>query len=173
MASAPSAVLSPPGEPTQPDPQPIPGLSPIQDSFTQAEPARKSLDVWMLTGVLIAIAGTIAGIKSTGVSLLYFFQPAGALIVIGGTFGIALITTPRSTLQHSVRRVMGILRSETANREDLIEEIVSYAKLVRMKGLVSIEQKVASSSNSFLRDTVRLAMDVHSREELQGVLETK
>jgi len=127
----------------------------------------------MLVGVVIAIAGTVAGIKSTGVNLAYFFQPAGALIVLGGTFGIALITTPRSSLHHCARRVMGILRSETTNREALIEEIVSYAKLVRMKGLVSIDHMIDGASHDFLRDTIRLAMDVGNREELQTTLETK
>jgi chemotaxis protein MotA len=127
----------------------------------------------MLAGVVIAIAGTIAGIKSTGVNLIYFFQPAGALIVLGGTLGIALITTPRSSLRHSARRVMGILRSETTNREALIEEIVAYAKVVRIKGLVSIDHMIDGASHGFLRDTVKLAMDVANREELQATLETK
>jgi chemotaxis protein MotA len=127
----------------------------------------------MLAGVVIALSGTIAGIESTGVSLAYFFQPAGALIVLGGTFGIALITTPRDSLRHSAHRVMGILRAETANREALIEEIVSYAKLVRMNGLVSIDRVVDGASHGFLRDTIKLAMDLDSREELQTILETK
>jgi chemotaxis protein MotA len=127
----------------------------------------------MLAGVVIAIAGTIAGIKSTGVNLTYFFQPAGALIVVGGTLGIALITTPKSSLLHSARRVMGILRSEITNREALIEEIVAYAKLARIKGLVSIDPMMDGASHGFLRDTIKLAMDVASREELQTTLETK
>ncbi len=127
----------------------------------------------MLAGVVIAIAGTIAGIKSTGVNLTYFFQPAGALIVVGGTLGIALITTPQSSLRHSARRVMGILRSEITNREALIEEIVAYAKLARIKGLVSIDPMMDGASHGFLRDTIKLAMDVANREELQATLETK
>jgi len=127
----------------------------------------------MLAGVAIALTGTIAGIKSTGVGLAYFFQPAGALIVLGGTFGVALITTPRSSLLHSGYRVIGMLRFEITSREALIEEIVSYARFVRMKGLVSIEHLLDGTSHGFLRDTIRLAMDVKSREELQTILETK
>jgi chemotaxis protein MotA len=127
----------------------------------------------MLAGVVIAVAGTVAGIKSTGLNLVYFFQPAGALIVLVGTFGVALIATPRHSFRHSVQRVMGILRSETANRQALIEEIVSYAKLVRMRGLTSIDKRIDSASHEFLRDTLKLAMVVDNREELQAILETK
>jgi chemotaxis protein MotA len=145
----------------------------IEKSFGETPQTQQSLDGWMIAGIVIAIAGTIAGIKSTGVSLAYFFQPAGALIVLGGTFGIALITTPRSSLRHAAHRVADMLRSETANREALIEEIVSYAKAARLKGLVSIDRLVDGASHAFLRDTIRLAMDVKNREELQTTLETK
>src|SRR5580658_1592269 len=167
MASAPGAVISPLGESNQPEPErsQSPATQPQSAPFERA--VTKSIDVWMLAGVVIAIAGTVVGIKSTGVSLFYFFQPAGALIVLGGTLGIALISTPRSSLRHSARRVVGILRSETTNREALIEEIVSYAKLARMKGLVSIDRLIDGASHGFLRDTIRLAMDVENREELQ------
>jgi chemotaxis protein MotA len=176
MASASGVVLNPPGESEQPELQSIPSPA-APGADVKAEPlhraTKKSLDVWMLAGVVIALAGTVLGIKSTGVNLAYFFQPAGALIVLGATFGIALITTPRSSLLHSARRVMGLLRSETPNREDLIEEIVSYAKLARMKGLLSIDHMMDDASHDFLRDTIRLAMDVTNREELQTTLETK
>src|ERR1700733_95025 len=162
MLSGSGAVLSTPVESKQPQPQ-----SPLSTEPTFAphdQGATKSLDVWMLAGIVIAVAGTIAGIKATGVNLVYFFQPAGALIVLGGTLGIALITTPRSSLRHCAHRVRGILRSETVVREELIEEIVSYAKVVRNKGLLSLDQLIDSTHHDFLRDTVRLAIDVENRE---------
>jgi chemotaxis protein MotA len=173
MASASGAVISPFGESGPTEPQPSESSAAHLRSTPVGQAARKSLDVWLIAGVVIAFAGTIAGIKSTGVNLSYFFQPAGALIVLGGTLGIALITTPGRSLRHAAQTVVRILRSEAIDREALIEEIVSYARLVRMKGLVSIEPIVARTSHDFLRDTIRLAMDVKDREELQGILETK
>jgi chemotaxis protein MotA len=174
MASA-TVVLNPSGES---DPSELlPSQSPVAQEEVRPAPARRaskrSLDLCMLAGVAIALGGTILGIKSTGVSLTYFFQPAGALIVLGATFGIALISTPRNSLVHAANRVMGLLWSERPNRETLIEEIVSYAKIARMKGLLSIDHMMDSASSGFLRDTVRLAMDVANREELQSTLETK
>jgi len=166
-------MVSPPGESKQPKSQPFQSSSIQSKSAPHDQAVAKSLDLWMLAGVVIAIAGTIAGIKATGVNLVYFFQPAGALIVLGGTLGIALITTPRSSLCHCAHRVRGMLRSETANREALIEEIVSYAKLVRMRGLLSLDRLIDHTGHDFLRDTIRLAIDVENRERLQATLETK
>ncbi len=168
-----SPPVSPLTETSLPELQPTQSPLAQPDSAPVNQAAAKSLDLWMLAGIVIAFAGTIAGIRSTGVSLAYFFQPAGALIVLGGTFGIALITTPRHSLIHCAHRVIGILRSETTDREALIEEVVSYARFVRMKGLVSIDRMIDGTSHGFLRDTVRLAMDIKSREELQAVLESK
>ncbi len=180
MASASGIVMSPPEESGLVDPQQFqsplveaPSVEARPGPVPVPRPAKRSVDVWMLAGVVIALSGTILGIKSTGVNLVYFFQPAGALIVLGATFGIALITTPRSSLRHAARRVIGLLRCETPNREALIEEIVAYAKLARMKGLLSIDHMMDSAGHEFLRDTIRLAMDVSNREELQATLETK
>jgi len=173
MASASGAFASPIGELDQSDSQSSqpPPAQPTAAPVTRA--ATERLDVWMLAGMVIALLGTIAGIKSTGVNLTYFFQPVGAWIVLGGTFGVALITTPRISLWHCARRVTGLLRSETLDRAALIEEILSYAKVVRAKGLVSIDLLIDGSRHGFLRDTVKLAMDVKNRAELQTILETK
>src|SRR5258708_36779446 len=54
----------------------------------------RRLDVWMLAGIAIAIAATIAGVASTGVSPTYFFQPTGILIVIGAPPSGTFIPTP-------------------------------------------------------------------------------
>ena len=127
----------------------------------------------MLTGVAIVLVALIAGIASTGVHLTYFFQPTGALIVLGGTFGVAFIATPRNALLHSVRRVMGLIWTSQTSREALVEEMMSYVRAARMNGLLSIEPLIGPASNAFLKDALLLALDVKDRTELQAALETK
>ena len=68
-------------------------------------PIRPRLDGLFLAGVSIAFAATLIGIASAGVSLTYFFQPTGTIIVLGGTLGVILITTPAQSLVHSTRRI--------------------------------------------------------------------
>src|SRR2546427_12489892 len=97
-------------------------LESIPAPVSRPDPVR-SPDAGMLLGIAIALGATIAGIAATGVHLVYFFQPTGALIVLGGTLGVTLITTPRNAIRHSARRVLELFRPATANREALIEEI--------------------------------------------------
>src|SRR6266481_3016444 len=134
---------------------------------------RRRLDLWMLAGIAIAIAATIAGVASTGVSPTYFFQPTGALIVIGGTLGVTFITTPRVALFHSLRRVGDLFLPARLNRQDLIEEIVSYVRLVRVRGLMAIEPVLDQTSNRYLAESLLLAMDVNQRGELESALTNK
>src|ERR1051326_1251901 len=133
----------------------------------------RRVDFWMLAGIAIAIAATTAGVASTGVSPTYFFQPTGALIVIGGTLGVTFITTPRVALLHSLRRVGDLFLPARLNRQDLIEEIVSYVRLVRVRGLMAIEPMLDQTSNRYLAESLLLAMDVNQRGELETALANK
>jgi chemotaxis protein MotA len=138
------------------------------------ESARRTpLDGWILAGIAIAVLTTIAGIASTGVNLRYFLQPTAAWIVLGGTLGVTLITTPRNALRHAVRRVLGLIRQPSTNRQELIDEIVSCVKTARIQGLLAVEPRIAQTGNSFLREMLSLAIDMKSRDEFQAVLETK
>jgi chemotaxis protein MotA len=127
----------------------------------------------MLAGVAIVMAALLAGIASSGVRLSYFLQPAGMLIVIGGTLGVTFIATPRHGLLHSVRRGMQLLWTPAVEREALIEEIMSFVRAARAGGLLGIEPMIAQSSDSFLQESLLLALDVKERTELQATLETK
>ncbi len=128
----------------------------------------------MLLGIAIASIALIAGIAVTGVSARYFFQSTGVLIVLGGTLGVMLITTPLPTLSLALRRTLQLFTTaDSPNREDLIEEIVSYAKVVRIRGLLAIEPDIAEVSHSFLQEALLLAMDAKGRTELQSALENK
>lgn len=139
-----------------------------------AHDQRSGLDVGMLIGIAIASIALVAGIAVTGVSVHYFFQPAGVLIVVGGTLGVMLITTPAPGLLRALRRTLSLFSTEASpNREDLIEEIVSYAKIVRIKGMLAIEPGIDQVSHSFLREALLLAMDLKERTELQSGLENK
>jgi len=127
----------------------------------------------MLAGIAIAVIAMVAGIAATGVNLIYFFQPTGVLIVLGGTLGVMFITTPRAALGHSVRRVMELFTTVRVDRETLIEDIVSYTRLVRTKGLYALEPIAQRVGNAFLGESLLMAMDVRERGELQSALENK
>lgn len=127
----------------------------------------------MLAGIAIALLTTVAGIASTGVNLRYFLQPTAAWIVLGGTLGVTLVTTPRNSLVHAARRIVGLIRQSPMNREELKDELVSFVKTARVQGLLAIEPRIQQATNPFLREMLEMAMDVKTRAEFQSALETK
>ncbi|HYL72752.1 MAG TPA: MotA/TolQ/ExbB proton channel family protein [Bryobacteraceae bacterium] len=146
-------------------------LTHIKTAPTRTNQGRH-LDLCLLAGIAIAAGAIIIGISCTGVGLNYFLQPTGAAIVLGGTLGVILITTPGHSLLHSLRRVIDLIAAPNVNREALIEEIVSYARAARRGGIVSIEPLLKNTSNEFLRDSLQLAVDVNNRAELESLLDT-
>jgi chemotaxis protein MotA len=145
---------------------------PVQKIAHQAGRA-KSLDISFVAGVIIALGAVVLGICATHIAFAYFLQPAGAVIVIGGTLGVLLVATPGHSLVHSARRIRNLITIEHVDREALIEEIIALAKLARRGGLITLDSAISKTTNSFLRDGLQIAVDGQNREELKAVLETQ
>jgi chemotaxis protein MotA len=135
-------------------------------------PDGRRVDRWMLGGILITIVALASGIAATRVPLSYFFQPAGVLIVIGGTLGATVVTTPKRALQQAARRVLGLLWERGAGRARLVEDIMSYIRVARTQGLLGIEPMLRECRHERLRESLTLALDVQ-KEELQTAIETR
>jgi len=151
-----------------------PTTVPTELTAVPSETTRRiPMDRWILGGIAIAVLTVIAGIASTGVSLRYFLQPTAAWIVLGGTCGVTLITTPRKALLQALQRVMGLLRQPATDREELMHEIVSSVRIARLQGMLAVEPRIKQLNNAFLREMLGLAMDVKTRGEFQSILETK
>ncbi len=128
----------------------------------------------MLSGIAIAAVALVSGVAATGISARYFLQPTGLLIVLGGTIGVMMITTPFSSLILALRRALDLFAAAPApDREKLIEEIVSYARIIRVEGVLAIEPKIDRVSEPFLKEALVMALDAKDRLELQSALENR
>lgn len=146
-------------------------LTPREAADRPQRPGR--LDLSFLAGVVIALGAIITGICATHVGLTYFLQPTGAVIVLGGTLGVILVTTPRHSLFHSAQRITELFTVDEVDRNALIEEIISLSRIARRGGIIALEPAIKKTTNVFLRDTLQLALDGQTRDELQVVLETQ
>ena len=132
-----------------------------------------TLDLFLLAGTAIALTAIMLGLHAAGVSLNYFVQPVAATIVLGGTLGVMLVTTPRHALIYSLNRVMGLLSAAESSRAALIDEIVDYARHARRGGIFSVEPMIQNATHPLLRHALEMSMDISDRVELRGVLETE
>lgn len=138
----------------------------------------QGVDKSLVAGVAIALAATLAGIAFSGVKLSYFFQPAAACLVLGGTCGVTLITAPRAALAQAARRVLALFKPQRVSRQALIDEMVAYSRIRRKDGLRGLEPLLKTpewgqSGGTFLQEALILVLDLGERVELQTALETK
>ncbi len=164
--SAPSSAISSLGRPASAPKTTSTGAQ------TAGSTGRKRLDQWMLGGFVLTFAALLAGIAATRVPAAYFLQPSGLLIVLGGTLGATIVTTPKHALESAVRRVAGLWWERGPARAELAEEILSYVRLARSRGIVALEPAVRESRHQFLRESLALALDVH-KPDLQAAIETQ
>lgn len=134
--------------------------------------SRRHFDVCLFAGIAIAAGAAIAGLRSTGINPAYFLQPTGAFIVLGGSLGVMLITTPGHSLIDSFRRISQLFAPVSGGSEALIEEIVRCARVSRRDGTAGLEALAAKTADPFFRDSLMLACDFNDHAQLQGTLET-
>jgi chemotaxis protein MotA len=133
----------------------------------------RRVDHGFIVGLVLAAGALLTGLSLTQVQFAYFLNPVAAVIVLGGTLGVLVITTPIPSLLQALRRMMDLASAPELSREQLGEEIVNYAKTVRQGGLLAIEPEIQDTRSSFLRDALLLALDVRTRAELEAALETE
>lgn len=129
------------------------------------------IDRGLVLGIVLAFGATILGISATAIGLSYFLQPAGALIVLGGTMGVILITTPAHALLNSARRVKELFSVREVDRKSLVEEMVHYARVARRDGILALEPLAHKATTPLLRDAILLGLDVTDRTELRTLLD--
>ena len=128
-------------------------------------------DLATIGGFLLAIGGIVGGLLIEGGKISDVAQFTAGLIVLGGTLGAVMISTPLPVLMGAAKRIMGVLMDTSQPVEGLIEELLGYATKARKHGLVSLERDAAEIADPFLRKALTLAVDGADLQELKRMLE--
>ena len=135
------------------------------------KPPRAKPDLATIAGLVVAFAGILGGLLIEGGKLRDVAQFTAALIVIGGTAGAVMVSTPMHVLQGAVRRLVGVFFDATQPLNGLVDEMIEYATKARKHGLVSLEQKALAITDPFLKKAMNLAVDGTDIQEIRKMLE--
>ncbi len=128
-------------------------------------------DLATIAGLVIAFAGILGGLLMEGGKLKDVVQFTAALIVLGGTAGAVMVSTPWPVLAGAGRRMMGVLFDAAKPMDGLMEEVIGYATKARKQGLVSLEDQALLIEDPFLRKAMNLAVDGTDIQEIRKMLE--
>ena len=129
------------------------------------------MDKASIGGVLLAIAGIVAGLLMEGGNLGQILQPTAALIVFGGTMGAVLLQFPLTTVAAAFRRMAHVFTAPRKHHEELIKLLVAFANKARRNGVVSLDADLETIQDPFLKQTVMLAVDGTEPSDLRKIMQ--
>jgi chemotaxis protein MotA len=121
-------------------------------------------------GVLLALAGILAGLLLEGGNLGQILQPTAAMIVFGGTLGAVLLQFPLSAVLDAFHRLGHVFLTPKDENLRLIQQLVGFANKARRSGVVSLDSDLKSIDEPFLRQALTLAVDGTEPAELRKIM---
>jgi len=137
---------------------------------TGLHPQRK-LDFSTIGGLFVAASAIFGGLLLEGGRFSDVAQLTAGLIVLGGTLGAVMITTPLTLLVDGVKKLPSLLWETSLASEAVIEEILSFATRARRNGIVSLESEVNLIADPFLRKALSLAVDGADLQDIRRIME--
>jgi chemotaxis protein MotA len=131
----------------------------------------RTMDASSLMGVLLALAGILAGLLLEGGHVGQVLQPTAAMIVFGGTAGAVMLQFPLATVFAAARRLIHVFFYRAETGESAVKQLVGFANKARRDGIVSLDQDLAAIHDPFLKQATMLAVDGTEPSELRRIME--
>ena len=140
---------------------------------TETKPKSRSSrpDFASIVGLAVALGGIIGGLVLEGGKVSDVTQVTAAIIVLGGTMGAVMVTSPMAALLGAVKSLKKVFFEETVNLEATVEEIIGYATKARKSSVISLEEDLDKIADPFLRKALTLAVDGTDLKELRAMME--
>ncbi|HEY3825682.1 MAG TPA: flagellar motor protein [Bryobacteraceae bacterium] len=128
-------------------------------------------DFATLGGIVLALGGIIGGLLMEGGRIKDVAQVTSALIVLGGTIGAVMITTPLPVLIRAAKQLGTLFFAKTESVSAKVEEIIDFATQARKNGIVSLESRAAAVHDPFLKKALELAVDGIEPDKIRDIME--
>lgn len=124
-----------------------------------AKKQQRKIDRASLAGLVVALGGIIGGLLLEGGRLSDISQLTAAMIVLGGTLGAVMLTTPMSVLVAAFKKLPSVFWYPTVAGDELLQDILRLAAKARRTGVISLEHDAEELPDQFFRKALRLAVD--------------
>ena len=140
--------------------------APAKPKFRSSRP-----DIASIGGLLVAVGALLGGLLMDGGKVSDVTQVTAAIIVLGGTLGAVMVTSPLSSLIAAAVGLKKVFFEDVINTEAAIDEIVTYATKARKSSLISLEEDIEKIDDPFLKKALTLAVDGTDLQELRKMVE--
>ena len=134
----------------------------------------RKINLSLIVGLLVGVMSIVAAIATevTGGQAAVFLHPVGLIVVFGGIFGSALISSPsKETLRILTRTYYTIIRP----RDDFMpvfKEAVAFSIGINRDSMY-LENNVETVKNAMLKDGLSLILMGYKQDDIKRFLEIK
>lgn len=108
---------------------------------------------------LIIIAMTMGASGTWLERFMTFVDIPSLCIVIGGTLGASLTSTPINSIANLGKIIKNAFFSQANNTNVVIEQFIYYANLSRRQGILALENSLRDIPDEYLRKGIQLTVD--------------
>ncbi len=122
--------------------------------------------------VTVILAGLLVGMAMfiPLEQIRLYLNPAGLLLVVGGTVAGAIIAYPFSNIRNLGRQIFG-MRETAIPQDELVATFARLSDTKRREGARALEAAARESGNIFLQMGVGMVVDNHDRHEIRQRME--
>lgn len=131
------------------------------------------MDILSILGMLIGIAAIIGGNAMEGGHISGLANAPAAVIVLGGTFGAAMLQTPMPIFRHAFVILRWIILPPIVDMRENISKVINWSMTARKEGLLGLEAITDEEYDSFARKGLQLLVDGGEPESIRSILEVE
>lgn len=139
--------------------------------MAQGSSRKLRLDFATPLGIAVGLLGIIGGLIAEKGEIGDIAQATAGLIVLGGTLGAVLVTTPLGHFLGASKRFLDLVLVSTPSARATIETIVEFATKARRQGIISLESDADQVADPFFRKAMNLAVDGTPLQDLRRQME--
>lgn len=129
------------------------------------------IDRGSILGIILGLTAIIGANYIEGGSSGSLFQLTAALIVFGGTLGATLLSFPLKDIIEAGKSLKDVFFVRETPPEPIINRIINFAYIARKNGMIALENELITIEDSFLRKSLRLAIDGMNPRVLRETME--
>jgi chemotaxis protein MotA len=125
-------------------------------------------------GSLVTFWILILVAMGTGVGVAAYIDIPSVIIVLGGTMANIFASFELSVMKNMGKSIKAaFVTLDMEENSELVNKIIFYATEIKKNGVMSVEDKVLSEQNSFLKEGFSLLIDGAKPDSIEYLLETK
>lgn len=131
------------------------------------------MDILTIVGLLVGVIAIVGGNALEGGHISGLINAPAAVIVIGGTFGAAMLQTPKSIFLNAFRLIRWAFFPPAAHMQENIQKVINWSFKARKEGLLGLEAVAEQEADPFAKKGLQLLIDAIEPAVIRSVMEVE